>query len=67
MSRHHSPRIVTDGLITYLDPANKRSYAGSGTSSLKHYNSKIRFFMVHICALKPIEVYQNFNAYTAKI
>lgn len=28
----HSPRIVTDGLIMYLDAANPRSYPGSGTA-----------------------------------
>lgn len=27
----HSPRIVTDGLVLYLDAANGRSYPGSGT------------------------------------
>lgn len=30
MSLGHSPRIVTDGLVMCLDPANVRSYAGSG-------------------------------------
>jgi len=28
----HSPRIVTDGLVLYLDAANPRSYPGSGTT-----------------------------------
>jgi hypothetical protein len=28
----HSPRIVTDGLVLYLDAANGRSYPGSGTT-----------------------------------
>jgi len=31
MSFHHSPKVVTDGLILYLDAANKKSYSGSGT------------------------------------
>lgn len=31
MSLHHSPRIVTDGLILYLDGLNRKSYPGSGT------------------------------------
>lgn len=31
MSFHHSPRIVTDGLVLYLDAANPKSYPGSGT------------------------------------
>jgi hypothetical protein len=26
------PRIVTSGIVTYLDPANKESYSGSGSS-----------------------------------
>jgi hypothetical protein len=32
MSLYHSPRVVTDGLVLYLDAANKRSYPGSGTT-----------------------------------
>ena len=31
MSFHHSPKIVTDGLVLCLDAANKKSYSGSGT------------------------------------
>ena len=31
MSLHHSPKIVTDGLVLCLDAANKKSYSGSGT------------------------------------
>lgn len=30
MSLHHSPRIVTSGLVLYLDAANKKSYPGTG-------------------------------------
>lgn len=30
MSFHFSPRIVRDGLVTYLDAANTKSFAGSG-------------------------------------
>ena len=29
---HHSPQIVTDGLVLLLDAANTKSYPGSGTS-----------------------------------
>ncbi len=32
MSVHYSPRIVTDGLVLYLDAANPKSYPGSGTT-----------------------------------
>ncbi len=32
MALHHSPRIVTDGLILCLDAANVKSYIGSGTT-----------------------------------
>ena len=32
MSLQHSPSIVRNGLICYLDPANSRSYPGSGTT-----------------------------------
>lgn len=31
MSLHHSPKIVTNGLILCLDAANKKSYSGTGT------------------------------------
>ena len=31
MSTHYSPRIVTDGLVLYLDAANPKSYPGTGT------------------------------------
>ena len=31
MALNHSPSIVTNGLILYLDAANRRSYPGSGT------------------------------------
>lgn len=30
MSFHFSPKIVTDGLVLYLDAANTKSYSGSG-------------------------------------
>jgi hypothetical protein len=32
MATLYSPRIVTDGLVLYLDAANYRSYPGSGTT-----------------------------------
>ncbi len=32
MAFHHSPRIVSDGLILTLDGANVKSYPGSGTT-----------------------------------
>lgn len=32
MSYANGPRIVTDGLIMYLDAANRKSYPGSGTT-----------------------------------
>jgi hypothetical protein len=32
MSFHHSPRIVSNGLVLYLDAANPKSYSGSGTT-----------------------------------
>jgi hypothetical protein len=31
MSFHHSPKIVTDGLVLCLDAANKKSYSGTGS------------------------------------
>lgn len=32
MAINYNPRIVTNGLITYLDAANKKSYPGSGST-----------------------------------
>lgn len=32
MALFHSPKVVTDGLVLYLDAANQKSYPGSGTS-----------------------------------
>lgn len=32
MALSHSPQIVRDGLVLYLDPANVKSYPGSGTT-----------------------------------
>lgn len=31
MGLHHSPRIVTDGLMLCIDAANSKSYSGTGT------------------------------------
>ena len=41
MSLSHSPKVVTDGLVLYLDAANQRSYPGTGTtwSDLKGSNN----------------------------
>jgi len=32
MSFHHSPKIVTDGLVMCLDAANRKSYSGTGNT-----------------------------------
>jgi len=32
MALFHSPRIVTNGLVLYLDAGNQKSYSGSGTT-----------------------------------
>lgn len=32
MALNHSPKIVTNGLVLYLDAANQKSYPGSGTT-----------------------------------
>jgi hypothetical protein len=33
MGLKHHPRVVTDGLVMYLDAANTRSYSGSGNTA----------------------------------
>lgn len=35
----HSPKVVTDGLVLYLDAANTKSYPGSGTTAYDLTNS----------------------------
>lgn len=32
MSFNYSPRVITNGLVLYLDAANRKSYPGSGTA-----------------------------------
>ena len=32
MSLHHSPKIITDGLVLCLDARNTKSYPGTGTT-----------------------------------
>ena len=32
MATRYSPKIITDGMVCCLDPGNRRSYAGSGTT-----------------------------------
>lgn len=41
MGLGHSPRILTDGLIFYLDAANTRCYAGTGSSIADLSTSKL--------------------------
>lgn len=39
MALQHHPRIVTSGLVLYTDPANTKSYSGSGTALTDISNS----------------------------
>ena len=34
MALQHHPRIVSNGLLMYIDAANTRSYSGSGNTAL---------------------------------
>jgi hypothetical protein len=40
MALSHSPQIVRDGLVLYLDAANIKSYPGSGTSAIDLSSAK---------------------------
>lgn len=40
MSLHHSPKIVTDGLVLCLDAANKKSYSGGGDTWIDISNNR---------------------------
>ena len=51
MGLSHSPSVVLDGLVLYLDAANTKSYPGS-VATARVYNR----------ALSAAEVSQNFNA-----
>lgn len=46
MSINYNPKIVTDGLVLYLDAANPKSYPGTGTNvyDLVNYASNITFY-----------------------
>jgi len=41
MSRHHSPHIITDGLVLYLDATNSKSYISGNTTwhDISKYNN----------------------------
>lgn len=41
MALHHSPRIITDGLLLALDAGDKNSYIGSGTSWINLQNPSL--------------------------
>ena len=41
MALGHSPQIVTNGLIFYVDPSNSRSYSGFGNTIYNMVNSSI--------------------------
>ena len=41
MALGHSPQIVTQGLVYYIDPSNTRSYAGYGNTIYNMVNSSI--------------------------
>ena len=47
MGLGHSPRILTDGLIFYLDAANARSYAGTGLTAFDLTNSSFSGSLVN--------------------
>ncbi len=34
MAVGYNPSIVSDGLVYFIDPANKRSYSGSGLTEI---------------------------------
>ena len=41
------PNIVTDGLVLYIDAANKESYPGSGTSCFDLQNTSRTYSLVN--------------------
>ena len=45
MGLSHSPKVISDGLVLYLDATNTRSYSGTGSSwydlSVYGYNSTL--------------------------
>lgn len=54
MALGHSPQIVTQGLVFYIDPSNSRSYAGFGNTIYNMVNSSIGGTFVNFTA-NPID------------
>jgi hypothetical protein len=54
MSYNNGPKIITDGLVLYLDAANSKSYSGTGTTwtdlSGNNYNGTINSGVVYSSA-----------------
>ena len=65
MAYFHSPRIITQGLILCLDPANAKSYPGSGTqiNDLVSNNNLSFTNVTHSSANKGILNFNGTNAY----
>ena len=54
MALGHSPQIVTQGLVYYIDPSNTRSYAGYGNTIYNMVNSSIGGTFVNFTA-NPVD------------
>jgi hypothetical protein len=72
MALGHSPRIVTDGMVLYLDAANPKNYnlteveylvvGGGGGYNDYYFNGRVYSGNIHNRALTAAEIQQNFNA-----
>jgi hypothetical protein len=70
MGLGHSPRILTDGLIFYLDAANPRSYAGvpSLVRLMKQWDNEdylngiLPVARIYNRALLATEILNNYNS-----
>jgi hypothetical protein len=70
MAYNFSPKIITDGLVLYLDAANTRSYPGSGTvwtdlsrvgnngtlTNGPTFNSEVLYLMGVMIIFQPITI-----------
>jgi hypothetical protein len=69
MGLHHSPKIVTNGLVLALDAADRNSYPGSGTTWFDLSGNSLNAIMYGSCSYDSTSnsILLNNNLYSASI
>lgn len=57
------PQIVRDGLVLYLDPANKKSYPGSGSKCIDLTQSKFNYTLYNTVYNGNSFIFNGFTSY----